>query len=652
MTEPRTPTVRAPLFAQRGMLLAVAAALLVTLCFSYAGTQWPLVVERWLLDGIVLTAWLAAAWGIGVISTPSGDLNAPARPLLCVTRVAIGLGVMSLLILGLGLAGWLNRVLAWFVVSGGCLLAASRIRPQSAAAAMKAWLQHPARWEWLWLLCLPVASIAVIAALLPPGVMWGDEPHGYDVLSYHLQIPREWYERGQISPLEHNVFSYMPLGVEMHYLLAMHLAGGPWAGMYLAQFMHLTLVALSIAAVFGAVRAASPTPCAVIAAVAAASVPFMAMLGSVGYNEGGLLLFGALSIAWTMLWLRERSGIRPIIIAGALAGFACGAKLTAVPVVLLAVPVVVLVVAAASRALDRRVFAAAAAYILSGLCTCSPWLIRNQVWAHNPIFPEGQSILGQAHFSDVQAERWRRAHSPREDQASVAGRALAISDQILLNWRFGYVVIPLGLLAAVVSWRRRREVWLLFGMLAALLVIWTTATHLQGRFSILAVPIAAMLVGMVTRHRWVFALVVTAAAIAAFLPLHSRLREMLDDRGYLPLLAVPDMAWAMPAAVRQMPQGEPLALIGDAAAFKYDRPMSLLHYRTVFDVDGDGASAWTKGVPIGACLLIDPRELSRLSTTYQPIPPAPSEWMRFDKPVLLPPPDHDRDTSPATTQKP
>ena len=33
-------------------------------------------------------------------------------------------------------------------------------------------------------------------------------------------------------------FSYFPFGVEMHYLLAMHLAGGPWRGMYLAQLMH------------------------------------------------------------------------------------------------------------------------------------------------------------------------------------------------------------------------------------------------------------------------------------------------------------------------------------------------------------------------------------------------------------------------------
>src|SRR5205809_404472 len=81
-------------------------------------------------------------------------------------------------------------------------------------------------------------------AMLPPGLLWGDEPNGYDVLEYHLQVPREWYELGRIVPLQHNVFSFLPFNVEMHYLLAMHLRGGPWAAMYLAQLMHVAFIAI------------------------------------------------------------------------------------------------------------------------------------------------------------------------------------------------------------------------------------------------------------------------------------------------------------------------------------------------------------------------------------------------------------------------
>src|SRR5205823_9322486 len=107
---------------------------------------------------------------------------------------------------------------------------------------------------WLWLLVVPFFAIAVVGALMPPGVLWKDEPHYYDVIEYHLQVPREWYEAGRIVPLHHNVFSFFPFNVEMHYLLAMHLRGGPWAGMYLAQFMHGAFIFLTVLAVYALAR--------------------------------------------------------------------------------------------------------------------------------------------------------------------------------------------------------------------------------------------------------------------------------------------------------------------------------------------------------------------------------------------------------------
>src|SRR5213078_1298611 len=97
--------------------------------------------------------------------------------------------------------------------------------------------------------------LSIVAALVPPGVMWGDEPHGYDVVEYHLQLPREWYELHRIVPLHHNVFSYFPLATEMHYLLAMQFRHTPWAGMYVAQLMHVAMSALAVVAVYAMGRA-------------------------------------------------------------------------------------------------------------------------------------------------------------------------------------------------------------------------------------------------------------------------------------------------------------------------------------------------------------------------------------------------------------
>jgi hypothetical protein len=120
-------------------------------------------------------------------------------------------------------------------------------------------------------LIIPFAALAIVGTNIMPAVLWNPiDPHPYDVMCYHLQVPREWYELGRIVPLNHNVYSFFPFAAEMNYLLAMHLRGGPWAGMYLAQLMSFTYMALAVLTVAAAMpnsRAAN------IAAIAMVAVP-------------------------------------------------------------------------------------------------------------------------------------------------------------------------------------------------------------------------------------------------------------------------------------------------------------------------------------------------------------------------------------------
>ena len=104
------------------------------------------------------------------------------------------------------------------------------------------------------LLALPLATMVAGASLFP-GLLWKPlDPHPYDVMSYHLQIPREWFDAGRIVQLHDNAFCYFPMGMEMHDLLAMHLLGGPWAAMYLCQTFSAAFVLLTALAVVGSVR--------------------------------------------------------------------------------------------------------------------------------------------------------------------------------------------------------------------------------------------------------------------------------------------------------------------------------------------------------------------------------------------------------------
>jgi hypothetical protein len=642
----------------------VAAAAGLALVLFYADASRDLVAYRLTVDGLLLLAWLLSSAGLGAfLLRPLLRRERPGATLYFVTSAAAGLGVLSLCVLGLGLAGLLGQVTSFALLLSGLALGAVALRahlrergasgqgqPGPVAAGQTAW-------SWLWLLAVPFAAVAVVGDMVPPGLLWKpDEPLGYDVAEYHLQVPREWYEAGRIAPLKHNAFSYMPLGVETHYLLAMHVTGGPWIGMYLAQLMHAAMLALSVAAVAGFARRWTGSGArAALAGAAAATVPWLAQLGAVAYNEGGLLLYGALALGWAADATRcpgPRRGLWRFLLGGAMAGFACGAKLTAVPVILMAVPVVALVGLICTRYHSRsatgpqglppsrdgiaRDLASVAAFPLAGLLLFSPWLVRNLAWTGNPVFPEGTALFGKAHFSDEQVERWNRAHGPRPEQRPAAARARAAWREVVTNWQFGYVLIPASLAAAGLAWRRP-EAWFLAGFLVLLAAFWLGFTHLQSRFFVMAVPACAVLLALPEWKPWlpVAAGVVGIGAVPGFWQLHGRIQTQLG-LAQMQALGRERIDWLMDVSVPpSFPREDPdavLTLVGEARAFWYPLPMSRLRYRTIFDADTSGGrtvlEAWTAGwAPRpGEWILIEPRELRRFAGTYQPFPEFPGEW--------------------------
>lgn len=646
-------------FGRRGAAMAAGCVVFLISLIAYARGSWAIVLFQLATDGAVLAVWLLAALGIGaallgLFRLPADDLSSALLP--AVTSIALGLGTIGLAVLGLGLAGGLNRITAIAIVAIGIALAGAgalryraRRRPGEVDAAVREWVRGPAGWAWLWLLALPPLAMVVVGAAVPPGFLWNpDEPHGYDVVSYHLQVPREWYEADRVVPLRHNVFSYFPLGVEMHFLLAMHLRGGPWHGMYLAQLMHAAHVVLAVFAVYGLARTMAPRRSgAVFATVAAASVPWLALLAPIAYNEGGLLLYGTLAVGWC---IRAASAPlasrRTLVLAGIMAGFACGTKLTGVPMLLLGVPAAMLVEAMAGRRTRlRAAVGGALVFVAAGALVFSPWLVRNSFWAGNPVFPEAASLLGKAHFTDVQVERWRRAHSPRPDSASPSARLSAFGAQVWRDWRFGYALLPMGIAAAAVAARRRPPGWwVLVSMLAGLSLFWLTLTHLQGRFFVLAVPIAALLLAMVDWGRWapIGAALAVAAALVGWGATHAQFaKKMYGQVPRVMLLGMPGEAMPAllhPPQLEGLPPEAPLALIGDARAFHYLQSMKLLRYRTVFDVaqtsdigpTNEAAvstfmDAWRGRALPNEWLLVDPVELTRFSQTYFGIPPPPGE---------------------------
>jgi hypothetical protein len=603
----------------RGTAIIAGAVVFLAIFFALAGPSWGLAAYRLLQDGGCTLLWLLAAGGIGWLAWRGMRMEEKSG-LAFVSCVGLGLGIISLAVLGLGLLGWFDQFSAIAIVAAGDVIGIWRLYAHGKNRDGGQWFKGKVSWGLLWLAGAAVGGVVMLAACFPAGTLWGDEPNGYDVVEYHLQVPREWHELGRMVALRDNVFSYFPFNVEMHYWLAMELHGGwwgPWAGMYLAQMMHVGMCAAAAWAVFSLAGGGTR---GIVAAIIVGGTPWVGLLGPVAYDEGGTLLFGTLAIGWA---LRARS-LKEFALAGIFAGFAIGTKLSIGPLMVAAGVVVLARNALPFGSRLNGVFV----YVVAMVLAVAPWMVRNWEWSGNPVFPEAMSALGQDHFSAVQAERWREAYWPDKEHRSIDGRAAALWVQVIGDWRYGYVLWPLAVGAIAMGWRNR-TIALLGVLLVFQVVFWVGFTHLQSRFMVMAIPIIALMIAQIDGKGWMPLCAVAGVGMSVFsvAALIDKMGKYLEmDHEQAPLIGRENLEGFRMLDTRNLKPGQAVDLIGDAWAFWYQIPMSQLHYKTVFDVDTSDPNTtidedWLRGMPKDAVVWRDSEEIKRFAATYYGIKP-------------------------------
>ncbi|MEM8834958.1 MAG: hypothetical protein AAGD00_03965 [Planctomycetota bacterium] len=477
------------------LTLLIALALASAVFFAVAGGEPPLESVFGLLYAFLSSAWLAMGWlagaaGLGVVAS-KWLLKDPDT--VVQTALGVALAIIVAMVLGqtVGFGGANGRIIAWTptAIGIGLLLWSLRARLRQQMALRV----DPCALLW----CVPLAAI-VVGACVAPGTIWSSEGNGYDTLSYHLQLPKEWIEHGRIEPLEHNVYSWLPGGMEAVYTqLAAMSSGAPGspvgggAGVLSAQILHALLALCACAAVARCVRTWSGLQGAgYVAGALLLATPWVLIVGASAYNEMAMLLMLAPALlvaretdapAWT------RSVVCAVLCAGAVL-----AKPTAMFMVALPVGAVLL----ASTGW-RRWLAASLPGIVAGVIGLLPWLVRNWNTGNNPVFPEFTGLFGLAHWNTEQARRWSDAHHP---DASVGDRfaRLVSEDFGVLHTQFGAVFLA-GMIGAVVALCRkdvRTVALMLLGVLVLQIGAWLTTGHLQARFLLPAALTSALLFGL------------------------------------------------------------------------------------------------------------------------------------------------------------
>lgn len=559
-------------------------------------------------------AWWAMAFGLGY----------PLR------RALVGRRGDAVLQSGLGLvaACFLAQILGSFGV-----LTADRAWPAWAVVGIGMGLCVLQLWrtpaaerrspDLSWLLPgIPGMGILLVASCSAPGWLWDSEFGGYDALSYHLQLPREWLQIGLV-PVEHNVYSYLPSAMEAAYLHVMALVGDPHAAAPACQMIHAGTVLLAAAGVARATKrvlargdATGGGWPAMVAAAVIWATPWCLVTGSLAYND--MAVAALLAVALGQLCgtsnEEEAGSARNLVSIAILAGGACAAKLTASGFVVVPLGVGLL------SLLPLRRWALAGATIAAGVVLLLlPMLLRNAGAGGNPVFPFATGVFGFAHWSAEQAARFNAGHS---FDGSLVDRLIALWNEVFrygigpgpdpaepwrAQWSLLWLLAPV---AAVLAWRSaRRFTRALVLMVGCQILFWLFFTHLKSRFMLPAVAPVALLAGVAAaglvarstfgRAGWVAIVVVTGAT---FFPLVL----FAQERRGAPALAVGQVLAATGeafgpapvhaaeeelAAVRQangpawtinvsLPPGARILAEGESAPFWYERPVA---YHTVWD---------------------------------------------------------------------
>lgn len=630
---PRTDTHRAALpgsvlwLVWLGTLAALTAA-----AGSIGGTIGPGLALAIVADTLLRSGWPAAVFLFAAFGAGEWFIGAGIpRP------VRFTLGMALLLTAGalLGMFGLLSTVSAVVLV-----LAASAgvVRPLRGSRDFfdRRSLRAPAKWLWV---ALPGIALLLTAASSPPGALWSSEYGGYDVLSYHLELPKEWLLLGNTRPVAHNVYSYLPGWLESAYAVLGWLSGGgdllSGGGRRLmsAQYLHagitiaagwlvarLTRRLAAAAGIRGRDTASS------IAGGLVVCTPWSVVVGSIAYNDMGVVLLGA----GAMLAACRRSSRpgRQAALVGFLVGVACCVKPTALFFVGIPTGVMLL------RFISIRHWVwAVAAGTAAGVLAVSPWLIRNAVMTGNPVFPFATGLLGTGHWTAEQAARFASAHSFHGSAADRL-RLLLLPDEtastVVARWRGltnpqWLLAAPAGVIGAGMLLGRQRHprliaVGLLLGFVGQI-AAWLIFTHIQSRFLLPCLltlaPLAGLGLARLKRLGMGIGIVVclaqAAGAWAIFSEQNGGRPNALLPAGPAALMGEPnnqELGRASPTAFinHGLPEGVTVVLVGGATPLYFERPVQ---YATVWDrppvLDLDPA----EGVAEGVYLLIDGPELAR-----------------------------------------
>lgn len=360
----------------------------------------------------------------------------------------------------------------------------------------QAWNNNPAHWRLLFITAL---ILGLIAALLPP--------LGYDAHEYHLAAAHQYLMQGYWVWFEHNVYAAFPMNVEMLYLYPLAVENAAGCTVINLQMALLTALVVARLAKMGGYQGPTLMPI-----VLYLSIGIVLRLIVDAKNDLALAMCAALLLYGYEMLRREYSPLWLLLTIGAL-GFGFGAKY----IMILAVLFPFLAMVGIDAILHKRWDMAKYAIIMcfGGVMVWSPWLIRNVLLYHNPVFPLLTDKLGgtpeiftalfsAAHASEIYKVNHGIKPMPESGlfisqlieffwlplRKMMVGNPNPMPDALPFGFAIYGVLFPLALIKR--DWKSSLA-WRAVVFSLACYVIWFFATQRNDRFLASLFPVMALL---------------------------------------------------------------------------------------------------------------------------------------------------------------
>ena len=341
-----------------------------------------------LLDSLTAAIFAVVGAGLGKRLLKQLDLSFLSPPERLAATGLIGLSTLSLLIFISGNIALSPASIALLLI---IIAALTRRDLFGWLVELATWLRGGLpreRWSrFLAFTALAMMIMAFVLALLPPSK--------WDVLTYHLAGPQQYVDRGRFYAIPHNHFLGFPQLVDTLYAGQLALTGRLTG----AGVIHWIIGAFMLMAAggFAARRAGTAAGWLAINILLAGTSIWLEM--TFAYADLLPIAFSVIALALVEQWQSVRhsdndptlqsstdwrTGLGYLLLLGVVIGFGMSTKYTTL---WLGVGFGTLVIGLGYRDGWRTMFFYSALYALTAAAVLSPWLIRNAIWYHNPVYP-------------------------------------------------------------------------------------------------------------------------------------------------------------------------------------------------------------------------------------------------------------------------